>query len=199
MQESLDLGGGEVFVTFAWLPWKSSTRGIHAQCCKHDTPPSYVTRVGGSTLIRNTRTLLLSCATALAAVALIVGSTATAAAAPASPVGLVQSVRPANTEVPCNSGPPEPIQVRVYNGGDICFGGTVGVESVGLVASFADSGGYYGYFFIDNGSQCVVQYFVPNRVYTINAGLCAIEITPPGGRAVPPAAYPSEGKVTRQR
>jgi hypothetical protein len=45
------------------------------------------------------------------------------------------------TEVPCNSGPPAPIQLRVRNGGDICFGGTIGVESVGLDIAFMHSGG----------------------------------------------------------
>ena len=82
------------------------------------------------------------------------------------------------TEVPCNSGPPEPIQLRVLNGGDICFGGAVGVESVGLTISFMDSGGYYGNLFIQKNDQCVIQSFRRRQAVPVNAIVCAIEITP---------------------
>lgn len=86
-------------------------------------------------------------------------------------------------EVPCNSGPPEPIQLRVLDGGDICFGGSPGVESVALPIAFMDSGDYAGNIFIQTGDQCVIQPFRPRRATAVNAVVCAIEITePPRGR-----------------
>ena len=84
----------------------------------------------------------------------------------------------AATEVPCNSGPPEPIQLRVHNGGDICFGGSVGVESVGLTIAFMDSGGYYGNLFIQAHDQCVIQPFRRRSGSPVNAIVGAIEIEP---------------------
>lgn len=85
----------------------------------------------------------------------------------------------AATEVPCNSGPPEPIQLRVHDGGDICFGGTVGIESVGLPIAFMDAGGYYGNLLINTGDQCVILPFRPREVRAVNAVVCAVEVTPP--------------------
>jgi hypothetical protein len=86
-------------------------------------------------------------------------------------------------EVPCNSGPPEPIQLRVQDGGDICFGGSPGVESVALTIAFMDSGDYKGNIFIQRNNQCVIQSFRPRRAIAVNAIVCAIEITePPRGR-----------------
>jgi hypothetical protein len=86
-------------------------------------------------------------------------------------------------EVPCNSGPPEPIQLRVLDGGDICFGGSPGVESIALPIAFIDSGDYTGNIFIQTRDQCVIQTFRPRRAAAVNAVVCAIEITePPRGR-----------------
>jgi hypothetical protein len=86
-------------------------------------------------------------------------------------------------EVPCNSGPPEPIQLRVLDGGDICFGGSPGVESVALPIAFMDSGDYTGNIFIQTKDQCVIQAFRPRRATAVNAVVCAIEITErPRGR-----------------
>jgi hypothetical protein len=86
-------------------------------------------------------------------------------------------------EVPCNSGPPEPIQLRVLDGGDICFGGSPGVESVALTIAFMDSGDYTGNIFIQRKDQCVIEPFRPRRATAVNAIVCAIEITePPRGR-----------------
>lgn len=83
------------------------------------------------------------------------------------------------TEVPCNSGPPEPIQLRVVSGGDICFGDAPGSEGVGLDIAFMDSGGYHGNLLVQSKEQCVVIPFKPRRALAVNARVCAIEITPP--------------------
>lgn len=83
------------------------------------------------------------------------------------------------TEVPCDSGPPTPILLSVAPGNAICFGGTVGLESVGVYAEGLNGGGYYGYIYTDNGSQCIRQEFYPNETIGIFSYVCAIEITPP--------------------
>lgn len=131
-------------------------------------------------MYRHARTSAKVSSLMLVAVAMAVIPTQPVAAAADQGGGrAAEATRPFAGEVPCNSGPVEPIQLRVIDGGDICFGGPPGVESVGLPIAFMDSGDYTGNIIIQNGQQCTVQPFRPRRVRAVNATVCAIEITQP--------------------
>jgi hypothetical protein len=56
----------------------------------------------------------------------------------------------------------------VLDGGDICFGGSTGVESVARPIAFIDSGDYTGNLLINTEDQCVIQPFRPRRASAVN-------------------------------
>lgn len=85
------------------------------------------------------------------------------------------------TPVNCASGPPAPIRLLTNDVNTLCFGGTVGFESVGRFVRAIDAGGYYTRitFTIPGSNTTYNSAFQPGESLTLNVNVTTIEIIPP--------------------
>jgi hypothetical protein len=113
----------------------------------------------------------------LAGLAVAAVAVTTVAAGPAD-----AAVRPEITGVPCNSGPPAPIDFEnwQYPGpSDTCFGGYVGHLSTNFGTDWIHAGGYYGKYTIENSNGDFVVLFRPGDSHTADGSILGVDITPP--------------------
>jgi hypothetical protein len=91
------------------------------------------------------------------------------------------AIQPFITQVPCNSGPPAPIE---FAGQTVqkCFGGYVGTISTRFYASWMVPGGYFGNFtYVDNNGNTQRVWFRPTEFIGLNTffPITSVTITPP--------------------